>query len=169
MTLSYPLDNIPSLHTANRTFHSKDGPRFVDEQLKPLLIENGVAGKFGAGLVHCHSHLTQGEGMVEFNGTSTPWLLGKPRTLGGDVIPIAWSLTDGALLPYEWRFVPYGAELPEELDQTTSWVKSFIKLVNDSGLSGSLGLRRAPEGGKECLEISRGSANIMIPSDQVSR
>jgi hypothetical protein len=106
--------------------------------------------------------------MVEFNGTSTPWLLGKRNTLGGNVIPMAWSLIDGALLPYEWRFVPYGADLPEELDQTTSWVKSFMKLVNDNGLSGPLDLRRAPEGGKECLEISRGSANIMIPSDQVS-
>lgn len=99
MTLSYPLDNIPSLHTANKVFHSNDGPRFVDGQLKPLLIENGVAGKFEAGLVHCHSHLTQGEGMVEFNGTSTPWLLGKRNTLGGNVIPMAWSLMDGALLP----------------------------------------------------------------------
>jgi hypothetical protein len=57
---------------------------------------------------------------------------------------MAWSLMDGALLPYEWRFVPYVAELPEELDQTTSWVKSFMKLVNDSGLSGPLSLSAVP-------------------------
>lgn len=107
--------------------------------------------------------------MVKFNGTSTPQLLRKSKTLGRDVILIAQSLIDGALLPYEQRFVPYGAELLEELDQTTSQVKSFIKLVNDSSLSSPLGLRRAPKGGKECLEISGGSANIIIPSNQVSR
>lgn len=160
-------EGIMSLAQANDMFQSRKGPGIVDEPLRDFILNHGLADKFGVILVHCHAHLKPGEAMVSYNNTSSPWPSQACVPCGGSMIPQAWRMKDGKLQPYEYRFVPSEAGLQDALSGHSSFVTEFMEMLERHGLSGCAGLSLVPEGGKECLEITVNSANIMIPYNEV--
>jgi hypothetical protein len=162
-------EDILSLDQANNIFQTRKGPSVIDKSLKDLILSHGLADKFGVILVHRHSRLNPGEAMVSYNNTSSPWPSQVRAPCGGSIIPQSWRMKDGKLQPYEYRFVPSRAGLNDALGSYHSFVTEFMKTLEHHDLSSCTGLSLVPESGKECLEITVNSANIMIPSDQVSK
>ncbi|KAK6000666.1 hypothetical protein QM012_003391 [Aureobasidium pullulans] len=160
-------EDILSLRQAGDIFQSQQGPSVVDVSLRALIVDHNVADQFGVILVHRHSNLEQGEAMVAFNSTATPWPSRSCNPCGGSIVPQAWRINNGKLQPYEYRFIPSESGVTNVLDEHSAFVEEFIKAIEHHGLSSCAGLSLVPEGGKECLEITVNSTNIMIPSDQL--
>ncbi len=56
----------------------------------------------GAGPVHRHLVLNDNEKLAEFNNIPVPWHLQKgDEHTGGRLLPSAWLITEGRLVPYE--------------------------------------------------------------------
>jgi len=166
-TSSDSQENILSLAQADDMFQSRKGPGIVDESLKTLILTHGLADKFGVILVHRHARLKQGEAMVSYKNTSSPWPSQARAPCGGSVIPQAWRMKDGKLQPYEYRFVPSRAGLQDALNSHSSFVTEFADALERHNLSDCAGLSLVPECGKEYLEITVSSTNIMIPTNEV--
>jgi len=166
-TFSDSQEDILSLTQANDIFQSRKGPDIIDESLRPLILSHGLGDKFGVILVHRHARLESGEAMVAYNNTSSPWPSQPQAPCGGSIIPQAWRLKEGELRPYEYRFVPSKSGLRDALSSHSSFVTEFTETLERHNLSSCAGLSLIPEGGKECLEITVNSTNIMIPSNEV--
>lgn len=173
---SYSTDwfnTLPDLHTVKERFESKRGMDLVNGLFKPMVEKHQLEAKLGVGLPHRHFELEGNEKLVEFNNISLPWSnqVGDNHS-GGKIIPNAWAICDGKILPYEFYFSPLGHDHPFDFDKVTAFLTEFVQVVKDRGLDRGLdkiiAIRLFPhEGFTGALELTEGRANINLSADQI--
>ena len=77
-TLTVPYSH-DTFHTTKpiqqvvKEYYDRDGQKFVDEVLAPIVKKHNFKEQSGATLVHRHFDIDPDEKLVEFNNISTPW------------------------------------------------------------------------------------------------
>lgn len=162
------FNTLPDLPTAKESFVSNGGLDLIDKVLKPLIEGFKLESKLGVGLLHRHFDLQASEKLVEFNNISFPWNSIIEEHSGGKILPSAWAVKDGSLIPYEFYYSPLGRDSHFDFDTAEPFVRRFMQAVRESNLEQTLSLRLFP--GEEfsgALEITEGRANINLLPDQV--
>jgi hypothetical protein len=157
------------LHTVKERFESKGGMDLVNGIFKPIIERHQLEAKLGVGLLHRHFELGGNEKLVEFNNISLPWSAqAGDNHSGGKIIPNAWAICDGKILPYEFYFSPLGQDRPFDFDKATAFLADFIQVIEEKGLDKVIAIRLFPhEGFSGALELTEGRANINLSPDQV--
>ncbi|RDL30699.1 uncharacterized protein BP5553_10044 [Venustampulla echinocandica] len=145
------FNTLPELHMAQDSFMIKGGKGLVDNVFKPMIEKHGLEAKLGVGLLHRHFDLEGSEKLVEFNNISLPWNSDREDSHnGGKVLPSAWVVRNGGLIPYEYYFSPLG-RCGRVRGRTDNMPSLF------------------PHIGFTCaLEVTEGRANINLSPDQVA-
>ncbi len=167
------FNQISDLYEAKKAFHAKDGLKFIREVFGPLVLKHGLEAQLGITILHRHFALKEPEKLVEFNNISLPWKnqASDDSHSGGKILPNAWLLDNGKLMPYEFFFSPFNQEKSIDLtqDKVRAFLDEFVKAAKYSSLDRVVALRLFPyigyEGG---LEFSEGRANIVLKPGQVS-
>jgi hypothetical protein len=166
------FNKILDLHDASTVFHAKDGMKFVNDVFGPLVKKHGLEAKLGISIAHRHFSLKGSEKLVELNNIAVPWKNqdGDDNHTGGNILPNAWLLVDGKLMPYEFFFSPTGKEKTLDLTQEKfrAFLDQFVAAAKDSNLDDVVALRMFPYlGYKGGMELTEGRANIVLKPGQV--
>lgn len=163
------FNTIPELHKARDSFTSKDGKALVDKVFRPMIESHKLEAKLGVGLLHRHFDLNGSEKLVEFNNISLPWNSDNgDGHNGGKVLPNAWVVRDGKLIPYEFYFSPLGRDSHFDFDTVGPFIREFMQTVAEYDLEQTICLRLFPHVGfTGALEVTEGRANINLSPDQV--
>jgi hypothetical protein len=162
-------NSIPDLHDARDSFTAKGGADSVNSVFKPLILKHQLEAVLGVGLLHRHFDLRDNEKLVEFNNISIPWRhqQGDDHT-GGKLLPSAWLIKEGRLIPYEFYFSPLGLDNGVDLTKFALFLCEFIESVKALELDKTMALRVFPQVNfTGALEITEGRANINLTPDQV--
>lgn len=163
------FNSTPNLNGSREASSTKNGSRFVNETFRNLVERHNLESVFGIGLLHRHFDLKNDEKLVEFNNISTPWhhQEGDVYT-GGKIIPNAWLINDGKLMPYEFYFSPLGRNKKIDLAAVNNFLKEFIENAVAAKLDRTIALRAFPGVGYTgALEVTEGRANIDLKPDEV--
>ncbi|KAF7506890.1 hypothetical protein GJ744_011131 [Endocarpon pusillum] len=165
------FNKIPDLYQGTTAFHAKDGMRFVNEVFGPLVLKHGLEAQLGITILHRHFDLKDPEKLVEFNNISLPWKNQDQDDShsGGKILPNAWLLNDGKLMPYEFFFSPFNQVKSLDLtqDKVRAFLDEFVKAAKYSSLDGTVALKMFPGPGfRGGLEFSEDRANIVLKPGQ---
>lgn len=166
------FNKIPDLHSATESFNANDGMEFVNKVFGPLVLKHGLEAQLGITVLHRHFRLEESEKLVEFNNVSVPWKLRDQNDTpsGGKILPNAWLLKDGKLMPYEFFFSPLAKDNSVDLtyDKIQAFLEEFVKSAKYSKLDQIIGLRMFPgKGFQGGLEFTEDRANIVLEPGQV--
>jgi hypothetical protein len=167
------FNKIPDLHGASQAFLDRDGEKFVRDVFGPLVIKHELQNNLGIGILHRHFALKEEEKLVEYKSTSVPFdrLASDGSFFGGKILPMAWQLNDGKLMPYEFFFAPLETGKLFDLtgDKIVAFLDEFVKAAKSFHLDRVVALRLFPYPGYEGgLELSQGRANIVLNPGEVS-
>lgn len=167
------FNKIPDLHHGTTSFHAKDGMKFVSEVFGPLVLKHGLEDQLGITILHRHFDLKEPEKLVEFNNIALPWKnQGQDDShSGGKILPNAWLLDNGKLMPYEFFFSPFNQDKSVDLtqDKVRTFLDEFVKAAKYSSLDQIFALKMFPGiGFTGGLEFSEDRANIVLKPGQVS-
>lgn len=160
------FQNLPTLESAKSDFLVKaQGEEVVKNIIKKFFVEREMDRTFGVAMMHRHFHLENDEKLVEYRGTSTPWLSSIPGMK--EPQPCIWAFDrDGTLRPTEFRYSQIeDAPFSEE---AIRFIADFKELLDKLKLTGSLGLARYPgDDFKGSCEITHGRSNINLTPEDV--
>lgn len=163
------FNTFPDLHTVQERFQSKSGMDLINALFRPMVEKHHLEAKLGVGLLHRHFELRGNEKLVEFNNISLPWSSqAGDNHSGGKIIPNAWAVCDGKIIPYEFYFSPLGHDHSFDFDQVTAFLTEFVQAIEERGLDKIIAIRLFPhEGFTGALELTEGRANINLSPNQV--
>ncbi|PGG99129.1 hypothetical protein AJ79_08693 [Helicocarpus griseus UAMH5409] len=140
----------------------------IENILKPMVEKHKLEAKLGDGLLHRHFDLEEPEKLVEFNNISISWKNYKWDDCSeGKIVPNAWTIRRGSLVPYEFFFSPRGRETPFDFSSASAFLDEFIEAVERMGLESVVSLRLFPHKGYTgALEFTDGRANINLSPDR---
>lgn len=154
-------------HDAGRTYDSKHGDNLVDEFQK-LFLKHKVEFALSLMLNHRHFDLHLDERLIEYRGTSVPWLTNHDKAQ-----PSVWFVSeDNSCHPYEFHYSPDAATdgaatMPGD-PEYKEFIKAFAQLLLEKNVEGLFGLCRYPGDDLEGrVEITEGRANINLHPDEV--
>jgi hypothetical protein len=157
--------NLPNLNDARDNFLKVNGEKLVGNIFKDFFVENSMGRTFGLAMPHRHFDIPPGHLMVNYNGTSTAWIV--PSGEGMDEPqPTSWSFSPaGNLLPTEFSYSKgHKVQMGEK---EITFVTKFKQLLDEKNLTEMFGLCEYPGDDFEgTCEITMGSANINLkPKD----
>lgn len=161
------FQGLPTLEEAKAQFlEGKDGERLVTDVFKAFFVKEGMERRFGLAMLHRHFPLEANEKLVDYHGTSTPWVDGASGMKAPQ--PTIWAFdADGVLRPTEFHYSE-GDDAPVTKDCLAFFGK-FKTLLESYGLTSVLGLSRYPGDDFEgSCEITHGRANINLKPKDVS-
>ncbi|KAJ0163945.1 hypothetical protein CTA2_2077 [Colletotrichum tanaceti] len=159
------FQSLPLLEVAKDNFLVKaNGEEVIKNIIKDFVVKAGMDRTFGVAMIHRHFDLEDNEKMVDYQGTSTPWL----ETIPGMKSPQAaiWAFDkDGVLRPTEFY---YSERKDAPLSKKAlEFIGEFKALLDKLNLTGLLGLSRYPgDDFQGSCEVTHSRANINLkPED----
>jgi hypothetical protein len=167
-------DDLPSLHTAESHFKSKDAFSIIANEIKKCFEDSQMEYTFGLALLHRHFHLSPRERLVDSNGTSSPWNIDS-HPFASYLQPTSWRLNNaGTLEPYEFELDPEGTSMKwskssEGANEVSNFAKKLFSLLEENKVDGIFGLTKYPGNDfKGALEITEGRTSIDVKPEKVS-
>ncbi|KAK0123562.1 hypothetical protein ONS96_010541 [Cadophora gregata f. sp. sojae] len=164
-------NSLPSLGDAGRAFDAIQGKSIVESSFKKLFLEHNMDRKYGLTLLHQHFKLEDDEKLVDYRGTSVPWVQEKSTFQDEQIRPANWMISDeGNLIPYEFVYSvddSQGAKFDITDPKTATFLAEFQNTLADNNAKGLFGICPYPGddfGGR--MEITQDRANINLkPGD----
>ena len=180
LTAPYSHDTFHTavdISVAGKEFLTRDGKKFVEETLAPLVKRHGLEGDFGVCLIHRHFDIDPNEKLVEFNNITLPLTInvGLNEFAGKEdhlIYDTAWMLdSNGKWMAYEYSFSltrgkdSYIVNIQDV--KYRDFLVEFTAAVTAGGWETILGLRAWPGPGFQgVLEITQGKANYNLAPQQ---
>ena len=96
---------LPTVAQSGGTFIQKGAEKAMID-IGRLYVNHSMQQTHGLALLHRHHNLSSEEFMVEYRGTSTAWPINTQLPDGAVIRPTTWAITEGAMKPYEFEFIP---------------------------------------------------------------
>jgi hypothetical protein len=160
---------LPELASAGARFRVLGAEALVNSEFRSLFLEHKMDRTYGLMLLHRHFDLSNGERLIEYQGTSVSW---QHDELYKKVVPSTWLIcNDGAIRPSEFTYAPHCAVEDADPDpkspEKARFLQAFQSLLQKHNAAGLFGLCRYPgDNFRGRIEITRGRANInLLPRD----
>ncbi|KAH8745972.1 hypothetical protein BGZ57DRAFT_936061 [Hyaloscypha finlandica] len=163
---------LPTVSQNAAVFTQKDAEKALNDCGK-VFFNHSLQKTHGLVLLHRHFQLTPEEFMVEYRGTATAWPINAKLPVGAAIRPTTWAITDGALEPYEFEFIPGSEKFGDDLDDiNSSFVQELYGLLQEKDLLSTFGLVKLPTGEdaiRDAYEITIGRASVTFPGGDMNK
>ncbi|KAF5609615.1 phosphotransferase enzyme family domain protein [Fusarium subglutinans] len=162
-------NKLPSIGEAAAAFTAINGNTLLDTAFRDLFVHHGMDRTFGLILLHRHFELGANERLVEYKGTSVPWLNNELAT---NIRPHNWYLSSGKVFPYEFyhSLSEDGPTLDLNNPDQQAFLDQFAKLLSRENAENLFGLCRYPGDDFEGrIEITQGRSNINLSHKDVCK
>jgi len=138
-----------------------------------VFFNHSLQKTHGLVLLHRHFDLSPGEFMVEYRGTATPWPLDAHLPIGAAIRPTTWAVTDGAMKPYEFEFIPGAEDIGDHRDTIDpKFVQELHDLLDERDLLSIFGVVKLPSGAdmiRDAYEITVGRSSVTFPGGDMNK
>lgn len=161
------FQRLPTLEKARADYLQANGDLLVEKTFKDFFVEAGMETTFGLVMLHRHFDIMPEQKMVEYRGTSSPWV-----TIAGmtELKPTVWAFDeDTRLRPTEFRYTREDTREVSFGQAELRFIASLREKLVAHGLMELFGLARYPgDDFPGSCEITQGSANINLHPNDVS-